>query len=285
MMSYKSLDNNLGNQLFQLFSLIGISKKNNYNYLIDTNDKNERTYWNTILNKLPNCDDKYIEFSKQNNGEILVINECRFSQYNDIELEKENMPNVMLNGKFQSFYYFETIKDEVFDILIKNQNPNILNKVNKIYDNLKLKYNDKQLIFIHRTNNSNDIKIFKMLSIEYYKKALSYFNQDECVFIIFCDDGSFIDEFDFLKYKEFILDDDYIELLLMSKMDGAILSNSYLSFWGAYLMDYYKCKKIVCPKYLFAEWDIHRYDCFQKYWLFIENKEMIENVKVDPQYK
>ena len=126
--------------------------------------------------------------------------------------------------------------------------------------------------------------IFKKLSIEYYKKALSHFNQDECVFIVFCESSS-IEEFDFLKCKEFIVEDDYIELLLMSKMDGAILSNSSISFWGAYLMDYYKCKKIICPKYLFAEWDIHRYDCFQKHWIFIENKEMIENVFLDPQFK
>jgi hypothetical protein len=281
MMAIKQLDNNLGNQLFQLFSLLGISKKNNYNYLIDKN--NDKKYWNNILNKLPNCEDKYVEFSKQQNGEIIIVNECRFSQFNDIELDKEKMLNVMLNGKFQSFFYFENIKDDVFN-LIKNQNIEILNKVNDIYNNLKSKY-DKQLIFIHRTNNSNDIKIFKKLSIEYYKKALSHFNQDECVFIIFCDESSSIEEFDFLKYKEFIVEDDYIELLLMSKMDGAILSNLSISFWGAYLMDYYKCKKIICPKYLFAEWDIHRYDCFQKHWLFIENKEMIENVYVDPQYK
>ena len=282
-MAIKQLDNNLGNQLFQLFSLLGISKKNNYNYLIDKND-NKKTYWNNILNKLPNCEDKYVEFSKQQNGEIFIVNECRFSQFNDIELDKEKMLNVMLNGKFQSFFYFENIKDDVFN-LIKNQNIEILNKVNDIYNNLKSKYDNKQLIFIHRTNNSNDIKIFKKLSIEYYEKSLSHFNQDECVFIVFCDESSSIEEFDFLKYKEFIVEDDYIELLLMSKMDGAILSNSSISFWGAYLMDYYKCKKIICPKYLFSEWDIHRYDCFQKHWLFIENKEMIENVCLDPQYK
>ena len=71
----------------------------------------------------------------------------------------------------------------------------------------------------------------------------------------------------------------------MSKMDGAIISNSTFSLWGAYLMDYYRCKKIVCPKYFFNEWDIHRYDFFEKHWIFIENQDTFRNVSVDPQRK
>ena len=119
--------------------------------------------------------------------------------------------------------------------------------------------------------------------MSYYKEALTHFNEDECIFIIFSDNqiNSF-DEFDFLKYKEFIIDEDYIELLLMSKMDGAIIANSTFSLWGAYLMDYYRCKQVVCPKYWFAEWDIHRFDCFEKHWTFIENQEMFRKVAVDP---
>ena len=71
-------------------------------------------------------------------------------------------------------------------------------------------------------------------------------------------------------------------MLLMSKMDGAIIANSTFSAWGAYLMDFYRCKTIVCPKYWFAEWDIHRLDCVEKHWNFVENVEMFKNVTVDP---
>ena len=57
------LKGGLGNQLFQIFSLMGISKKNNYNYLIDTKYKSDRkTYWDNILSKIPNCIDKDLEF-------------------------------------------------------------------------------------------------------------------------------------------------------------------------------------------------------------------------------
>ena len=283
-----NLKGGLANQLFQIFSLMGISNKNDYDYMIDKNYKdNRKTYWENILSSIPNCEDKDLEFSKRNNGEIYVVNENRYSQYTDIELNKKEMPNVLLKGYLQSFYYFDNIRDKVFDVLIKNQKPEIMKKVNTLYNNLKSKYQNKKLIFIHRRSTDYNDPIHKgyyqVLPMSYYKEALTHFNEDECIFIIFSyNQINSFDEFDFLKYKEFIIDEDYIELLLMSKLDGAIIANSTFSLWGAYLMDYYRCKQVVCPKYWFAEWDIHRFDCFEKHWTFIENQEMFRKVAVDP---
>lgn len=281
------LKGGLGNQLFQIFSLMGISKKNNYDYLIDKSYNSDRKpYWDTILSKIPNCENKEIEFMNSKD-EIFAVNENRFTQYTDIEIDKNQMPNVLLKGYFQSFFYFEHIRENVFDLLIKNQKPEILNKVNELYNHLKLKYPNKKLIFIHRRKGDYQDPIhkgfFQILPMSYYKEALSHFDQDECAFIIFCEDQlATLEEFEFLKHKEFIIEEDYIELLLMSKMDGAIISNSTFSLWGAYLMDYYRCKKVVCPKYFFREWDIHRCDFFEKHWIFIENQDTFRNVQVDP---
>jgi len=38
-----NLKGGLGNQLFQIFSLMGISKKNDYDYMIDKNYKDKST--------------------------------------------------------------------------------------------------------------------------------------------------------------------------------------------------------------------------------------------------
>lgn len=280
-----TLKGGLGNQLFQIFSLMGIAEKNNYKYIIDKEyNDNRKTYWNNILSSIPNCINKNSEFSKD--SEIFMVNENRYTQYMDIELDKNKMQNVMLNGYFQSFYYFENIRDKIFNIF-KNQTFEINQKVNNIIEKLKHKYQNKKLIFIHRRIGDYNDHIhngyYKVLPIKYYKDALNNFNQDECIFIIFSDNQiETVNEFDFLKYKEFIIEDDYIELLLMTKMDGAIIANSTFSAWGAYLMDFYRCKTIVCPKYWFAEWDIHRFDCMEKHWIFIENEEMFRNVQVDP---
>lgn len=280
-----NLKGGLGNQLFQIFSLMGIANKNNYEYLIDKQyNDNRKTYWDNILSQIPNCQNKDLELS---NREIFVVNENRFTQYMDIELNKNEMQNVILKGYFQSFYYFENIRKKVFDILINNQKPDIIQKVNDIIQNLKNKFKNKKLIFLHRRigdfNDPVHNGYYTVLPMSYYKEALKHFDQNECAFIIFSDSQTqAIEEFDFLKYKEFILEEDYIELLLMSKMDGAIIANSTFSAWGAYLMDFYRCKTIVCPKYWFAEWDIHRFDCMEKHWIFIENTEMFKNISVDP---
>ena len=280
-----NLKGGLGNQLFQIFSLMGISNKNNYDYLIDKNyTDNRKTYWYNILNKIPNCENKDEELSL---NDIFIVNENRSTQYLDINLNKDEMKSVLLKGYFQSFYYFENIRNKVFDILLKNQKPEILDKVNNIHKNLKSKYPNKKLIFIHRRVGDYTDPIHKgyygILPMSYYREALKYFDNNQCVFIIFSDSHEkTVDEFSFLKTKEFIIEEDYIELLLMSKMDGAIIANSTFSAWGAYLMDFYRCKTIVCPKYWFAEWDIHRLDCVEKHWNFVENVEMFKNVTVDP---
>jgi len=206
----------------------------------------------------------------------------------NIKLDKSKNKNVILEGYFQSFYYFENIRDFVFETVLKNQSDELLNKVNSKYQELKTLYPNKQLIMIHCRkgdyNNKLHNNYYPILSKEYYDKALSYFNQDECAFIIFSDEiETTKKEFINLKYKEFItLEEDYIEFLLMTKLDGAIIANSTFSLWSAYLMDYYRTKKIVCPKYFFREWDIHRLDFFEKHWIFIENREVFKDVLVDP---
>jgi len=170
---------------------------------------------------------------------------------------------------------------------LKNQKIDILKKVENVYNKLKSKHQNKKLIFIHRRIGDYKDPVHKgyysVLPMSYYKEALKYHNQEECVFIVFTDTYQQTkEEFAFLKYKEFIIEDDHIELLLMSKMDGAIIANSTFSAWGAYLMDYYRCKTVVCPKYWFAEWDIHRFDCLEKHWNFVENTDMFRDVKDDP---
>lgn len=283
-----NLKGGLGNQLFQIFGLMGIAEKNNYQYIIDKNYKdNRKTYWDNILSEIPNCYNKEKKMNLNENTELYQVNEFRSTQYMDITLDNNDKYNVILNGYFQSFYYFEHIRDKVYDILLKHQKTDIMKKVDDIYHNYKTKYQNKRFIFIHRRIGDYNDPVHKgyysVLPMSYYKEALKYFDQDKCVFFIFSDSHKQAkEEFAFLKHKEYVMEDDYVELLLMAKMDGAIIANSTFSAWGAYLMDYYRCKTIVCPKYWFAEWDVHRFDCMEKHWNFVENTDMFRDVKVDP---
>jgi len=295
------LDGGLGNQLFQLFSLIGIAKKNEYQYLIDKQYNGDRkSYWDNIFHALPNCSNSLEKINMNTNEKlekttqfetdnvISILKENRFSEYMNIELDKNKHKNVILEGFFQSFYYFEHIRDFVFETILKNQSKELLDKVNTKYRELKDKYSDKQLIMIHcrRGDYKNELhnNYYPILSMEYYNKALSHFNQDECAFMILSDEIETTKiDFKFLKHKEYIsLEEDYLEFMLMTRMDGAIIANSTFSLWAAYLMDYHRKKKIVCPKYFFREWDIHRLDFFEKHWIFVENKEVFKDVTMDP---
>ena len=116
------LKGGLGNQMFQIFSLMGIAKKNKYEYILDkTYTDNRKTYWDNILSEIPNCEDKYLKM--YGNSDLIIseeqsaihqVNENRSTQYLDIELDKNEMKNVLLKGYFQSFYYFENIRDVKF---------------------------------------------------------------------------------------------------------------------------------------------------------------------------
>ena len=164
-----NLKGGLGNQLFQIFSLMGIAKKNDYKYILDKSyTDNRKTYWDNILSEIPNCENKLLKMHEDNTenvinetSEIHQVNENRSTQYLDITLSKDEMRNVFLKGYFQSFNYFENIRDEVFDILIKNQNGDIMKKVNEIYHKLKTKYQNKKLVFIHRRAGDYTDKIHK----------------------------------------------------------------------------------------------------------------------------
>lgn len=276
------LQGGLGHQLFQVFSLMGISEKNSYSFSLNDDDM-KREYFNTIMKNVKLNNNEKLNSDDTNSEEIFVVNESRFTQYTDIVLDKNVMPNVLLNGKFQSFQYFEHIRDKVYEMLLKNQTTVISNRVNNYLKTFREQHKNKKLISIHRRTKFNKSDYKEPLPMSYYHDSLKYFNEDECVFVIFSDDQlNTLQEFDFLKHKQFVVDDDYLELLLMSKMDGAIIANSTFGLWGAYLMDYYRCKTVVCPKYWFKEWDVHRLDFFEKHWTFIENTDMFRNVIVDP---
>lgn len=272
------LKGGLGSQLFQIFSLMGIAEKNNYEYsIIKSNKSLKHNYFDNILSNVKNTRN-----TDDQDCEMFVVNENRFSQYTDITLDKDKMNNVYLKGLFQSFQYFDNIKDKVFDILLKEQKKDIMSTVNEYYNNLRTKHKNKKLVFVHARYFSEKDTYRKTLPTSYYLEAFKYFD-DECVFVIFSDNQfETLNKFSNIKNTEYIVDEDYIELLLMSKMDGAIISNSLFSLWGAYLMDNCKCKTVVCPKYWYQEWDIHRLDYFHKHWKFVENTDMYSNVVVDP---
>lgn len=130
---------------------------------------------------------------------------------------------------------------------IENCN-NFLSKIPKDYNP----------VFVHvrscRRKNELKFKIFDKVGIdlpdEYFYTGIDWFqkNLKSPFFIIISDNINFAkDKFSHLKNKVFSNNDINTDLLLISKCNNGIMSNSSISWWGAYMIK--NKKKIFAPKY------------------------------------
>jgi len=255
------LQGGLGNQLFIIFTTIATAIKNKCDYVIIYQDESpsitpRKTYFETLLSKIKTHDMYKQPITK-------LIKEEHHMTYKELPPIKENS---MLSGYFQSRKYIDDIRDFISEniFLSSQQDKRMLSIANNIIKQ-KMEKDDK-LIFIHirRGDYVNLSHYHYNLTEEYYSQAiLAHKNKYNCFFVCFSDDvdysknmlGKYIE-----KEKMYFpsLSKDYVELMLMSEMDGAIIANSSFSWWGAYLMEIKKEKQnkspfIVGPKQWYTE--------------------------------
>ena len=216
---------NLGNQLFQIASTIGIADSNNQTYAF------------------PNW--KYVSFFKtelpllQQAINFNTINEYCF-EYTDYELKESNYN---LNGWFQSEKYFCNSQ-------IKAQftfKENLLESLNEKYLTL---INSKHILISVRRGDFVNNPFYFQLSYKYYFQAIT-----ECFpdwksrnLLFTSDDISYCkSHFSFLKNAYFLEGMDAIEQLAFSSLcSDFIISNSTFSWWMAWLGER-KNSKIIRP--------------------------------------
>jgi hypothetical protein len=236
----------LGNQLYIIFATIGYAKKHNIEYEFLKTDivyGNRPSYWDIFLTNIPTVTE-YSFHPKRINLPGFV---------NDyMELPYSETESYEFNHLFQSYLYFDFMYEKMRNMIFSCK-AEILDEVNKEYENIiQQKISDDQpFIFMHirRTDYLSDPATFIVLDMNYYRKAITYFPENTH-YVIFSEDIDYcLQNFDFIESKSFVQNKDYIELLLMSKMDGAIIANSTFSCWGAYLMDKDKNKTVVAPNY------------------------------------
>lgn len=178
-------------------------------------------------------------------------------QYKPIIIEE----NIKLVGYFTSSLYFEEYREKLIDIFSTNQE-----YINSLANNIKSKYPGREFVSVHvrRTDYVTDYKWD--LPLSYYHEAIKHFNNP--IYVIFSDDHDWCRHYlDFMNEKVFIQDKDYLELLLMGKMDAHISANSTFSAMGIILGDKHKTKKVIAPKI----WSpvVHNKDIQEKHWILI----------------
>ena len=235
----------LGNQLFQIFTLISLSIDNNINFkIIEYKDdkvspldniSSRNTYWNNLLKNI------YNKTIKNINSPLYQYNEPYF-HYKPFPNINDKSKNYILFGYFQSYKYFQHNLDKILELLK-------FDDIKKPYEKM---YDYKNTVSLHfRIGDYITLQTHHpVLSIDYYINALVKLitdtNRDNwnVLYVYEKNDKAIIDKnIEILRNKypnlNFIsIDhelDDWEQMLCMSYCTHNIIANSTFSWWGGYL--------------------------------------------------
>lgn len=228
----------LGNYLFQIATSLALCLDNKDTLLYDDNDA-------TVVHKpIDSYKDnifRNINFSKINSS-VVHYNEPNF-HFNKIDY----VPNIRLNGYFQSEKYFNHRREEILQFFSPTQD---------IIEKLKTKYpfiSKSNICSIH-VRRGDYLRLpnhHPVCSSVYYGEAINYIGGNN-VFLVFSDDIEWCKNT--FKGSSFIFvegNTDFEDLYLMSMCKNNIIANSSFSWWGAWLNKNVD-KKVVAPSIWFG---------------------------------
>ena len=253
----------LGNQMFQYAALKGIAAHRGYEYTIPPENPRIQIDNYGLIEAFELSDNKKIGWL---NTQYDIIAEKHF--HFDEDLFNTFPDGSGLYGFFQSEKYFKHIEDEIReDFTFKKE---WLEPCEGFRKDL-----GDEVIFLHvRRGDPNlaDKRGFKWAytqcssqhppqPLEYYEKALKEFDDDMPV-VVFSDSIDWVKEQDLFKPDRFMISEQtdkfsdgalvpYVDLCLMTLCDHAIIANSSMSWWGAWLIQN-EYKKVVAPKMWFG---------------------------------
>ena len=251
----------LGNQLFQIFTVISYAIKYKHMFkfinaeeLGGPNSTKRKTYWKTFLLKLSGfLMDKYPQFDLVHREPSFTFNEFPYDY-----LKNNNNVNIMLSGYFQSYKYFQENYDIICRMLhIAEKRLDIIEEVVDKYHSMQ--FLEKSISMHFRLGDYKNLPdYYTIMSPEYYKNSLQYIigKLDYTPSVLyFCEDGDvecvngtiqlLKNEFPTIEFERATNTlDDWQQMLLMSCCNHNIIANSSFSWWGAYFN--VNPTKIVC---------------------------------------
>ena len=232
----------LGNQLFQIFTLISTAIDYKTPFFFENKEKpvighRKLFYWNNFLSSLST-------FIKSDTAQM-IYRERGFA-YTPISFDNLNkLQNIKLVGYFQSYLYFNHNKDIIFRLIkLNNQKKIVLHKYRENYFDecvslhfrigdylniqehhpvLKTDYYIKALGQLVKTTNKNNWKI-----LCFYEKNDEIIVQDHI--------NELVGRFPSLIFERINHSlQDWEQMLSMSLCQHNIIANSSFSWWGAYM--------------------------------------------------
>ena len=261
MIGYNRLGSNgrLGNQMFQYAALRGVAAKRGYDWCIPPEDYPHKDNYGLFETfELTNLKPKNIGFV---DGQTVQEDQHCFIP----DLLTQCPDNSNIEGYFQTEKYFDHIADQIHDDFSFKKG--YLEPCKEYIESL-----DKPPIFLHirRTDAIGREQYHPILPISYFRDCLEEFPDDTPCFV-------FTDDMDWCKSNKFFKDDRFlfnesnqrynystvdgsgdaqntllpqVDLCLMSLCSGAIIANSSMSWWGAWLQG--GRGKVVAPKMWFG---------------------------------
>jgi len=247
-----------GNQLFQYAALRGIAANMGYHWIVPDKDAPRPDNYGLFeCFKLPNC-------KEENQGEQ-QRQQISWRQFHfNEELYNKCPDNVDIDGYFQTEKYFVNIEDSIReDYTFKDE------WMEPCLEFMEELQNDK-VIFLHIRRGNPSLQGVRgekwsyqllqhthpLMKEEYYRSALAQFSDDYQVMVMsdtidWCKKQPYLqgDRFIFSDNSKMLFPDGasvpYVDLCLMSLCSGAIIANSSLSWWGAWLQN--NRGKVVAP--------------------------------------
>ena len=267
MIGFNNLGNmgRLGNQMFEYATLRGIAANKGYEWCIPpTNAKSIENYSLHNAFTMPSVGPGNRKFLDNGYAPVVVERYFHFDQ----ELFDLCPDHITIQGFFQTEKYFRNIRDEIRSEYTFQDH--ILEPCKEVIDGF-----DIPPIFLHVRRgdpNLTDPRGFKWSYTEcsdqhppqplsYYEKALKKFPDD--VPVIVCSDSpEWVQTQDFFSDDRFAISvpedkytdgsyEPYIDMCLMSLCDHAIIANSSMSWWGAWLIQNPN-KKVIAPSMWFG---------------------------------
>lgn len=250
----------LGNQLFQIFSLISYGLTNNISvYFQDKKDpiRTDRPfYWDNFLSSLK----QFVKSTDETNLPLYKENGFHYNVM--IPYDQVRIKPFKFYGYFQSYKYFQEKEQYIFKLI----------KLNEQIERVKTKYN--QICVFNNTvslhfrigDYKHKPQYHPLMDINYYKSALQHvidhtkINDWNILYFYEKQDIDMVKEKIYILRKDFndltftpinteIVD--YDQLLLMSLCQHNIIANSSFSWWGAYL-NQNKHKTVTYPSMWFG---------------------------------
>ena len=252
----------LGNQMFEYAALRGIAARHGYEWCIPPPERKGIENYS-----LHEC------FKLSPDRREGIMEPCQYAQEPYFHFCQELFDtcpdNVSLHGFFQSWRYFDNVKDEIRKDYTFHEG--ILEPCKEMME--ELEGQEPIMLHVRRGDpNLTDPRGFKwsytqcgsmhpVQPIEYYEKALRAFPEDQPV-IVFSDSPEWVKEQEFFKPNRFMISEPedkyadgsytpYADLCLMSLCSHAIIANSSMSWWGAWLQTN-PDKMVFAPKMWFG---------------------------------